>query len=147
MYAPGLLRAAWCFRRPKAVAFRPVPVREWAGPPGKTAADSQRISPSTIWRNQGPKTELFFSTAKIFFSTGTAPDHNRSDAPERTVRRQPGISPSTIWRNQGPKTELFFSTAKIFFSAGTAPDHNRSDAPERTVRRQPGISPSTIWRN
>ena len=81
---------------------------------GKNGPQTAGDFPSTIWRNQGPKTELFFSTAKIFFSASPAPDHNRSDAPERTVRKQPGTSPSTIWRNQGPKTEPFFSGEKIF---------------------------------
>ena len=122
MYAPGLLRAAWCFRRPKADAFRPVPVREWAGPPGKTAADSQRISPSTIWRNQSQLRKYFFQQVQRQATTGQT---RREDSPQTA-------EDFSLYHMEksGAKNGTVFLNCENIFSTGPTPVYNRPNTPK-----------------
>ena len=81
---------------------------------GKNGPQTAGDFPSTIWRNQGPKTELFFSTAKIFFSAGPAPDHNRSDAPKDSPQTAEDFSLYHMEKSMAKNGTIFFGGENNF---------------------------------
>ena len=79
---------------------------------GKAVSVGQAIPPSTIWRKEGVKTELFFATGKIFFRAG--------DRPENRGLTDGKISLYHMEKTGGQNGTVFCNLKNIFFGLAVA---------------------------